>query len=119
MLPVLDEAIARAGLHDAGDVDAIAVTFGPGLAGSLLVGLTMAKTLAFLHDRPLLAVNHPEGHISAGSPLDPGGGPGAPAFPAVARAVRGGHTCLVEMRAPLSCRLLGQTVDDAAGEAFD
>ena len=119
MLPVLDEAIARAGLHDAGDVDAIAVTFGPGLAGSLLVGLTMAKTLAFLHDRPLVAVNHLEGHIYAGWLLDPGEEAEAPDFPAVALVVSGGHTFLVEMRDHLSYRLLGQTVDDAAGEAFD
>jgi N6-L-threonylcarbamoyladenine synthase len=119
MLPVLDEAIARAGLHDAGDVDAIAVTFGPGLAGSLLVGLTMAKTLAFLHDRPLVGVNHLEGHIYAGWLLDPGEEAAAPDFPAVALVVSGGHTFLVEMRDHLSYRLLGQTVDDAAGEAFD
>ena len=119
MLPVLDEAIARAGLHGAGDVDAIAVTFGPGLAGSLLVGLTMAKTLAFLHDRPLVAVNHLEGHIYAAWLLDPGEEADPPDFPAVALVVSGGHTFLVEMRDHLSYRLLGQTVDDAAGEAFD
>ena len=72
MLPVLDEALSRAGLRDAADVDAIAVTCGPGLAGSLLVGITMAKTLAFLHDRQLVPVNHLEGHIYAAWLLEAG-----------------------------------------------
>ena len=119
MLPVLDEALGRAGLASAAEVDAIAVTHGPGLAGSLLVGLSMAKTLAFLHDRPLVPVNHLEGHIHAAWLLDPGEAHPAPSFPAVALVVSGGHTLLVEMRDPLDYRLLGRTVDDAAGEAFD
>ena len=116
ILPVLDDA-----WHDAGvewtDVDAVAVTHGPGLAGSLLVGISVAKTLAWIHHKPLVAVNHLEGHIYAAW-LD---GPGAqePVFPLVALVVSGGHTFLVEMRDHLTYRLLGQTVDDAAGEAFD
>jgi N6-L-threonylcarbamoyladenine synthase len=119
MLPVLDEALARARLTSAAEVDAIAVTNGPGLAGSLLVGLSMAKTLAFLHDRPLVPVNHLEGHIHAAWLLDRGEARPAPAFPAVALVVSGGHTLLVEMQGPLAYELLGRTVDDAAGEAFD
>jgi N6-L-threonylcarbamoyladenine synthase len=120
MVPVLDEALTRAGVRDAGVVEAIAVTEGPGLAGSLLVGITMAKTLAWLHDRPLVPVNHLEGHIYAAWLLDPDEpDKPAPEFPLVALVVSGGHTFLVEMTDHLTYRLLGQTVDDAAGEAFD
>ena len=119
ILPVLDEAWQGAG---AGwdDVGAVAVTRGPGLAGSLLVGINVAKTLAWVHDRPLVGVNHLEGHIYAAWLLDPGQGEAAqPVFPLVALVVSGGHTFLVEMTDHLTYRLLGQTVDDAAGEAFD
>lgn len=119
ILPVLDEALATAGVT-VRDVDAIAVTHGPGLAGSLLVGINVAKTLAWVHDRPLVGVNHLEGHLYAGWLLDPGQDAAPePAFPLVGLIVSGGHTFLVEMRDHLEYRLLGQTVDDAAGEAFD
>lgn len=120
MIPVLEEACARAGVGDWSGIDAIAVTEGPGLAGSLLVGITMAGTLAWLHDLPLVPVNHLEGHIYAAWLLDPDEPehPG-PEFPLVALVVSGGHTFLVEMTDHLHYRLLGQTVDDAAGEAFD
>ena len=119
ILPVLDEALATAGVT-VRDVDAIAVTHGPGLAGSLLVGINVAKTLAWVHDRPLVGVNHLEGHLYAGWLLDPGQGDAPePVFPLVGLVVSGGHTFLVEMRDHLEYRLLGQTVDDAAGEAFD
>ena len=119
ILPVLDEALAAAGVTVA-DVDAVAVTYGPGLAGSLLVGINVAKTLAWVHDRPLVGVNHLEGHVYAAWLLDPGQVEGpAPAFPLVALVVSGGHTFIVEMRDHLAYRLLGETVDDAAGEAFD
>ena len=120
MIPVLDEARTRAGIDDWAEVDAVAVTEGPGLAGSLLVGITMAKTLAWSRDLPLVPVNHLEGHIYAAWLLDsdeedrP-----APEFPLVALVVSGGHTFIVEMTDHLHYRLLGQTVDDAAGEAFD
>lgn len=120
MLPVLDEARARAGIDGGLPVDAVAVTEGPGLAGSLLVGITMARTLAWIHGLPLVPVNHLEGHIYAAWLLDdvederPG-----PIFPLVALVVSGGHTSLVEMSDHLTYRLLGRTVDDAAGEAFD
>jgi N6-L-threonylcarbamoyladenine synthase len=120
MIPVLDEARTRAGIDDWSEVDAVAVTEGPGLAGSLLVGITMAKTLAWSVGLPLVPVNHLEGHIYAAWLLDPEEQERpAPEFPLVALVVSGGHTFIVEMADHLSYRLLGQTVDDAAGEAFD
>jgi N6-L-threonylcarbamoyladenine synthase len=120
MLPVLDEARRQAGIDDWSDLDGVAVTEGPGLAGSLLVGITMARTLAWGAGLPLVPVNHLEGHIYAAWLLDPGEpGRPEPAFPLVALVVSGGHTFLVEMSGHLRYRLLGQTVDDAAGEAFD
>ena len=119
ILPVLDAALADAGATVA-DVDAVAVTHGPGLAGSLLVGINTAKTLAWVHGKPLVGVNHLEGHLYAAWLLDPGQDDAPePVFPLVALVVSGGHTFLVEMRDHLEYRLLGQTVDDAAGEAFD
>ncbi len=120
MIPVLDEAKRQAGIGDWTEMEAVAVTEGPGLAGSLLVGITMAKTLAWVHDLPLVPVNHLEGHIYAAWLLDPNEvDRPAPEFPLVALVVSGGHTFLVEMVNHLTYRLLGQTVDDAAGEAFD
>ncbi len=120
MIPVLDEARARAGIEDWRELDAVAVTEGPGLAGSLLVGITMAKTLAWSVGLPLVPVNHLEGHIYAAWLLDPDEEERpAPEFPLVALVVSGGHTFIVEMGDHISYRLLGQTVDDAAGEAFD
>ena len=100
------------------DLSAIAVTVGPGLVGSLLVGLTFAKSLSFARGIPLIGVNHIEGHVHAvvlesrqrGRPVD---------FPAVALIASGGHTHLFEVREDFSYRLLGKTRDDAAGEAFD
>ncbi len=119
IVPVLDEALATAGVTMA-DVDGVAVTYGPGLAGSLLVGINFAKTLAWAHGKPLVPVNHLEGHVYAGWLADPGEAEReAPPFPLVALVVSGGHTFLVEMRDHLEYRLLGTTVDDAAGEAFD
>jgi N6-L-threonylcarbamoyladenine synthase len=98
----------------------VTVTRGPGLAGSLLVGINVAKTLAWVHDKPLVGVNHLEGHVYAAWLRDPGQADGEPPpFPLVALVVSGGHTFLVEMTDHLTYRLLGQTVDDAAGEAFD
>jgi N6-L-threonylcarbamoyladenine synthase len=119
IVPVLDEALETAGVGMA-DVDAVAVTYGPGLAGSLLVGVNFAKALAWAHEKPLVPVNHLEGHVYAGWLLDPGEEEReVPPFPLVALVVSGGHTFLVEMRDHLDYRLLGTTVDDAAGEAFD
>jgi tRNA N6-adenosine threonylcarbamoyltransferase len=121
IVPTLRAALDEARV-DWGDLDAIAVTYGPGLIGSLLVGVNVAKSLAVAHDLPLVGVNHIEGHIyanwltdaSAAEPL-----PGDPPFPLLCLVVSGGHTQLVLMRDHGSYTLLGQTVDDAAGEAFD
>ena len=118
VVPVLDDAIADAGAAWS-DLDAIAVTHGPGLAGSLLVGINFAKALAWVHDLPLIGVNHLEGHVYAAWLADRGTEPPEPAFPLVALVVSGGHTFLVSMTDHLTYRLLGTTVDDAAGEAFD
>jgi len=118
ILPVLDEAMRSAGTGMS-DVDAVAVTYGPGLTGSLLVGINVGKTLAWIHDRPLVGVNHLEGHLYASWLLDAGQDAAEPIFPLVALIVSGGHTFLVEMRGHLDYRFLGGTVDDAAGEAFD
>ncbi len=119
IVPVLDEAWADAGVSWS-DIGAVAVTYGPGLAGSLLVGINFAKTLAWVHDLPLVGVNHLEGHVYAAWLHDSADdGRPDPIFPLVALVVSGGHTFLVEMRDHLAYRLLGSTVDDAAGEAFD
>jgi N6-L-threonylcarbamoyladenine synthase len=118
IVPVLDEAWSTAGVSW-DDIAAIAVTYGPGLAGSLLVGVNFAKTLAWVHDKPLVGVNHLEGHVYAAWLQDGAASNDEPVFPLVALVVSGGHTFLVEMRDHLTYRLLGQTVDDAAGEAFD
>jgi N6-L-threonylcarbamoyladenine synthase len=118
IVPVLDEAWAAAGVGW-DDVSAVAVTEGPGLAGSLLVGINFAKTLAYVHARPLIPVNHLEGHLYAAWLADEEREVPEPILPLVALIVSGGHTFLVEMRDHLTYRLLGETVDDAAGEAFD
>ena len=119
IVPVLDEAWADAGVSWP-EIGAVAVTYGPGLAGSLLVGINFAKALAWVHDVPLIGVNHLEGHVYAAWLHDPGEDERPdPVFPLVALVVSGGHTFLVEMRDHLAYRLLGSTVDDAAGEAFD
>ncbi len=121
IVPTLDAALAAAGAGW-GDLDAVAVTYGPGLIGSLLVGVSVAKALAVARELPLVGVNHIEGHIyanwltdvDAASPL-----PSEPEFPLLCLVVSGGHTQLVLMHDHGRYTLLGQTVDDAAGEAFD
>jgi N6-L-threonylcarbamoyladenine synthase len=113
IVPVVREALDRAGTR-LEDLAAIAVTVGPGLVGSLLVGLTYAKSLSFASGVPLIAVNHIEGHIHAVI-LETG----AVDLPALALVVSGGHTHLFEVREGYHYRLLGKTRDDAAGEAFD
>ncbi len=119
IVPVLEEAWSDAGA-DWADIRAVAVTYGPGLAGSLLVGVNFAKALAWVQDRPLVAVNHLEGHVYAAWLRDPGEADRPdPVFPLVALVVSGGHTFLAEMSGHLTYRLLGTTLDDAAGEAFD
>jgi N6-L-threonylcarbamoyladenine synthase len=114
ILPTLEEAFAAA-RADWSDIDAIAVTHGPGLAGALLVGVNVAKGLAFARQKPLLGINHLEGHAYANWL---GSGP-APGFPFVALIVSGGHTDLVLAEDHGDYRRLGRTRDDAAGEAFD
>ncbi len=111
--PLLNEALAKAKIT-LDDIDAIAVTAGPGLIGALLVGVSYAKSLAYALEKPLLAVHHLEGHISAAFIEHPD-----VVFPAVALVVSGGHTNLYAMSKRGSHRLIGRTVDDAAGEAFD
>lgn len=132
IVSVLDEALGdawgRSGAPGASgasgaswaDVEAVAVTHGPGLAGSLLVGINFAKALAWVHEKPLVGVNHLEGHVYAAWLRDPGEAERPdPVFPLVALVVSGGHTFIAEMRDHLTYRLLGTTLDDAAGEAFD
>jgi N6-L-threonylcarbamoyladenine synthase len=122
-LEALEPTIAVA-LRAAGvtlrDLDAIAVTSGPGLAGALMVGVGAAKALAVALDVPIYAVNHLVGHVGA-DVLDPDGGPGhAVEVPTIALLVSGGHTSLLHVRDLVSdVELLGETIDDAAGEAFD
>jgi N6-L-threonylcarbamoyladenine synthase len=120
ILPSLAEALAQADVAW-DDLDAIAVTHGPGLAGALLVGVNVAKGLAFARAKPLLGINHLEGHVYANW-LDDGGGEDRaadPLFPLVALVVSGGHSDLVMADAHGRYRQLGRTRDDAAGEAFD
>jgi N6-L-threonylcarbamoyladenine synthase len=113
VLPVIERALRDAAVGLA-DLHGIAVTRGPGLVGSLLVGLSVAKALAYAHEVPLVGVNHLEGHIFAGFLAD-----APPAYPFLALVVSGGHTALYACPEPLRYRLVGQTRDDAAGEAFD
>jgi N6-L-threonylcarbamoyladenine synthase len=119
--PVIVQALAAAGVQDVTKVDALAVTYGPGLAGSLLVGVNAAKGLSLTSGLPLLAVNHLEGHIYSNW-LDTEAGPLTGAedrFPTLVLIVSGGHTELVLMTGHGRYRRLGSTLDDAAGEAFD
>ena len=113
VVPIVDRALAEAGVH-AEELDGIAVTRGPGLVGSLLVGCAVAKSMAYVHGKALVGVNHLEGHIYAAFLTDD-----PPTHPFLALVVSGGHTALYHARAPLEYALVGQTRDDAAGEAFD
>jgi len=113
IVPVVDEAISRAGLKME-DIDGLAVTIGPGLIGSLLVGLYYTKSLAFVRGIPFIAVNHLEGHILSILLEE-----NCPGFPFVALTVSGGHTSLYHVKGIGEYRLMGRTLDDAAGEAFD
>jgi N6-L-threonylcarbamoyladenine synthase len=146
IVPTLEAALAEAGRSWA-DLDAVAVTYGPGLIGSLLVGVNVAKAIAVARGLPLIGVNHIEGHIYANWLVDAGAGadgeaaagpaagadaraaadetlpaellPAEPPFPLLCLVVSGGHSQLVLMHDHGRYQLLGQTVDDAAGEAFD
>ena len=117
--PVVEQALAQAHLT-LKDIDALAVTQGPGLAGSLVVGMNMAKGLALGSGLPLLGVNHLEGHLYSAWVYESGElAPPAPQFPLMALLVSGGHTELNLMTDHLTYQRLGSTLDDAAGEAFD
>src|SRR5207248_5275358 len=113
LTPVVAEALVEAAVDDAG-VDAVAATVGPGLIGSLVVGISAAKALALVWDVPFVGVNHMAAHLYAALLEQPN----AP-LPMVVLLVSGGHTLLVEMKDHGRYRLLGSTIDDAAGEAFD
>jgi N6-L-threonylcarbamoyladenine synthase len=113
IVPVVERALGEARLA-LPDVDGIAVTQGPGLVGSLLVGTSLAKSLAWVHRKPLVGVNHLEGHIFAAFLTDD-----PPEYPFLALVVSGGHTALYHAPAARHYELVGQTRDDAAGEAFD
>jgi N6-L-threonylcarbamoyladenine synthase len=114
ILPVIDEALRRAGAR-LSDLGMIAVATRPGLVGALVVGLTAAKALALALDVPLVAVDHLEGHLYACQLA----APEKTVYPCLGLVISGGHTSLYLCRAPVDAELLGGTVDDAAGEAFD
>ncbi len=114
LLPIIAQAIEQAGITFS-DLDAIAVATRPGLVGSLVVGLTAAKTLAMMLDVPIIAVDHLEAHLFACQLAYPD----RQIDPSVGLVVSGGHTSLFHRRGPIDSELLGGTIDDAAGEAFD
>lgn len=113
LTPVIAEALVEAGV-DGSELDAVAATYGPGLVGALLVGVSTAKALALVWGIPFVAVNHLEAHLYAALLEDP-----TLELPLVFLLVSGGHTMLIEMEGHGRYRLLGSTIDDAAGEAFD
>ena len=118
IVPVVQQALREAEV-DREDLDAIAVTQGPGLAGALVVGMNAAKGMAYALGRPLVAVNHLEAHIYANWLCDAPDLPEEPVFPILCLLVSGGHTELILMTGHGRFRHLGRTLDDAAGEAFD
>lgn len=117
IVPVVDAALKKAGIT-LRQLDAIAVTLGPGLMGSLLVGISFAKSLSLALNIPLIEVNHMQGHILAHFITETDQQP-VPQFPFLCLTVSGGHTQLVKINSHLDFELLGQTIDDAVGEAFD
>lgn len=125
IIPAIKLALAKAKLK-LSDIDAIAVTAGPGLAVSLRVGVDTAKALAFALDKPIIPINHLEGHLLSALPLTPALSPlrgrgkkGEEVFPALGLIVSGGHTMLVLIKKIGQYKIIGETVDDAAGECFD
>jgi N6-L-threonylcarbamoyladenine synthase len=113
IVPVVDKAIREAGCAITA-IDAIAVTTAPGLIGALLVGTQFAKSLALAFNKPLIAVHHMQAHVLANLINDP-----KPAFPFLCLTVSGGHTQIVLCESPTKMKVIGETIDDAAGEAFD
>ena len=118
IVPVVSEALRRAGLQ-ASELSAIAFTRGPGLLGSLLVGTSFAKALSLSLDIPMVMVNHLQGHILANFVRQPDIPVREPSFPYLCLLVSGGNSQIVRVNSPLNYEILGQTIDDAVGEAFD
>ena len=118
IVPVVSEAVKRAGIS-LGDISAIAFTRGPGLLGSLLVGTSFAKGLAIALDCPLVEVNHLQGHVLANFVKQYDKKNRVPSFPYLCLLVSGGNSQIVKVNSPLEFEILGHTIDDAVGEAFD
>ncbi len=118
IVPVVSQAIDRAGIK-VSDITAIAFTRGPGLLGSLLVGTSFAKGLSIAIDRPLIEVNHLQGHVLANFIKQYDKDTPVPEFPYLCLLVSGGNSQIVKVNSPLDFEILGQTIDDAVGEAFD
>jgi len=118
IVPVTQQAMARAGVS-VNEIDAVAFTRGPGLLGSLLVGTSFAKGFAVTRQIPLIEVNHLQAHVMAHFILESGRDNRVPTFPFLCLLVSGGHTRIIVMRSHHEIDMLGNTIDDAAGEAFD
>ncbi len=118
IVPVVEEALERAHV-ELKDMDAFAFTQSPGLIGALLVGTSFAKSLALAFDKPLIAVHHMQAHVLANLIQTDGQKASLPQFPFLCLTVSGGHTQIVLCQSPLNQKIIGQTLDDAAGEAFD
>ena len=118
IVPVVSQALDRAGVRPS-ELTAIAFTRGPGLLGSLLVGTSFAKSLALSLDIPMVMVNHLQGHVLAGFVKEEGKPVRQPSFPYLCLLVSGGNSQIVKVTGPLDFEILGQTIDDAVGEAFD
>ena len=116
ILPIVDKVLKQAGIS-VNDLSAVAFTNGPGLVGSLMVGTSFAKSMSLALDIPLIAVNHMQAHILAHFIHDPDND--NPDFPFLALTISGGHTQIVKVNSPFDMQVLGETLDDAAGEAFD
>ncbi len=118
IVPVVSQALSKAGIRPS-DLSAIAFTRGPGLLGSLLVGTSFAKALSLSLDIPMVMVNHLQGHILAGFVQEEGKEFDPPSFPYLCLLVSGGNSQIVRVDSPLEFEILGRTIDDAVGEAFD
>ena len=118
IIPVVEMAIKKAGFKKE-DINAVAFTRGPGLLGSLLVGTSFAKTFTYAMNIPLIEVNHLEAHILAHFIQNKENSNKTPEFPFLCLTVSGGHTQIVQVNSPFDIKIIGQTIDDAAGEAFD
>ena len=118
IVPVVSQALAKAGIKPS-DLTAIAFTRGPGLLGSLLVGTSFAKSLSLSLDIPMVMVNHLQGHVLANFIREEGKPVSEPSFPYLCLLVSGGNSQIVKVSGPLEYEIIGQTIDDAVGEAFD